>query len=256
MRWLACGEPTLPETLGWLSAAEREYVGTIRFTKRRTEFLLRRRAGKLAVAAVLGLPTDEAGLGRVEIRNRLTGAPYVHVDGERAPLDISLTDRAGWAVALVGSEGSMTAGTLGVDLEIAEPRSAGFVADFLTPTEQEYVAARATQDERHAAANLVWSAKEAALKVLRVGLRADTRTVEVTLHQTTRADGWASLSVQHVEGQVFPGWWRRDGRFLLTLAGLAEQPPPLRLPGSADLSTAEPVHSWVDSPVVGEQGRG
>ena len=251
MRWLACGEPTLPVTLGWLSAAEREYVGTIRFTKRRTEFLLRRRAGKLAVAAVTGIdPDDEGGLARVEIRNRLTGAPYVHVDGERAPLDISLTDRAGWAVALVGSEGSMAAGTLGVDLEIAEPRSAGFVADFLTPAEQEYVAAQRTPDDGHAAANLVWSAKEAALKVLRVGLRADTRTVEVTVHPATRADGWAALSVRHHEGQVFPGWWRQDGAFLLTIAGLAEQSPPERLPGSADLATAEPVHSWVESPLV------
>lgn len=39
--------------------------------------------------------------------------------------------------------------------------------------------------------------------------------------------------------------------FLLTVVaatGLAE--PPQVLPGSADLSQAEPIHSWVDHPLV------
>ena len=71
-------------------------------------------------------------------------------------------------------------GRVGCDVEIVEPRSAGFVADFLTPAEQEYVASRPDED-RHAAANLIWSAKESALKVLRTGLRRDTLSVEVTI---------------------------------------------------------------------------
>ena len=195
MRWLASGEESLPADVRWLSEREAGYLATIRFTKRRTEFLLRRHTGKLAVAAVAGLATDAATLARIEILNRLTGAPYVQVDGERAALDISLTDRAGWAVALVGSEGSMAAGTLGVDLEIVEPRSAGFLSDFLTPAEQEYVGTHADETDRHAAANLIWSAKEAALKVMRVGLRADTRTVEVSLDDRPDPDGWRSLAV-------------------------------------------------------------
>jgi 4'-phosphopantetheinyl transferase len=251
MRWLASGEESLPADVRWLSEREAGYLATIRFTKRRTEFLLRRHTGKLAVAAVAGLATDEATLARIEILNRLTGAPYVQIDGERAALDISLTDRAGWAVALVGSEGSMAAGTLGVDLEIVEPRSAGFLSDFLTPAEQEYVGTHADETDRHAAANLIWSAKEAALKVLRVGLRADTRTVEVSLDDKPDPDGWRSLAVRHVDGQLFPGWWRRDTAFLLTMATLTPTPPPERLAGSADLHGARPVHSWVDNPVVG-----
>ena len=251
MRWLATGEPMLPPGLGWLSEREAGYLGGIRYTKRYTEFLLRRRVGKLAVAAALGLTTDDATLARVEILNRLTGAPYVQIDGERAALDISLTDRAGWAVALVGSEGSMASGTLGVDLEMAEPRSDGFIRDFLTPPEQAFVTGRGDREERDAAANLVWSAKEAALKVMRVGLRADTRTVEVSVSDTRRDDGWAPLSIRHVDGQVFPGWWRRDGVFLLVIAGLEPTEPPSRLPGGGDLSTATPVHSWVTNPLVG-----
>ena len=145
-RWLSCGETSCPEGTDWLSERESGYLETIRFTKRRTEFLLRRHTGKRAVAAALGLPADPSTLARVEILNRLTGAPYVQIDGERAALDISLTDRAGWGVALIGSEGSMAAGTLGVDLEIVEPRTRGFVSDFLTPPEQEYVAARGAEE--------------------------------------------------------------------------------------------------------------
>ena len=251
MHWLACGEPALPDGLEWLSARESAYLGTIRFTKRRTEFVLRRRTGKLAVAAALDLARDDATLSRVEILNRLTGAPYVQIDGERAALDISLTDRAGWAVGLVGGQGSMASGTLGVDLELAEPRSAGFIADFLTGPEQEWVTGRPSPDEVHAAANLVWSAKEAALKVLRVGLRADTRTVEVTVDERRRTDGWAALTVRHRDGQEFPGWWRRDGDFLLVIAALTSLEPPAALPGGSDLGRATPIHSWVTNPVVG-----
>ncbi len=249
-RWLSCGETSCPEGTDWLSERERGYLETIRFTKRRTEFLLRRHTGKRAVAAALGLPADPSTLARVEILNRLTGAPYVQIDGERAALDISLTDRAGWGVALIGSEGSMAAGTLGVDLEIVEPRTRGFVSDFLTPPEQEYVAARGAGDGWDAAANLIWSAKEAALKVMRVGLRADTRTVEVTVGHDRGPDGWHPLSVRHVDGQVFPGWWRRDAVFLLTIAALEETPPPTLLPGGDDLTSATPVHSWVDRPLT------
>ena len=248
-RWLSCGETSCPEGTDWLSERERGYLETIRFTKRRTEFLLRRHTGKRAVAAALGLPADPSTLARVEILNRLTGAPYVQIDGERAALDISLTDRAGWGVALIGSEGSMAAGTLGVDLEIVEPRTRGFVSDFLTPPEQEYVAARGAGDGWDAAANLIWSAKESALKVLQTGLRRPTRSVEVTLHEETAGE-WTALTVRAIEGPAFPGWWRRDAVFLLTIAALEETPPPTLLPGGDDLTSATPVHSWVDRPLT------
>ena len=78
---------------------------------------------------------------------------------------------------------------------------------------------------------LGFAAKESALKVLQVGLRADTREVEVDFGQERRPDGWASLAVTGRDGSAFAGWWRRDGVFLLTLAGRRQAPPPLQLPG-------------------------
>jgi len=49
--WLARGEDQLPAAADWLSAAERSRVGALRYTKRRTDFLLGRWTLKLAVAS-------------------------------------------------------------------------------------------------------------------------------------------------------------------------------------------------------------
>lgn len=252
MRWLARGEIELPGHDRWLSEVERAQVAGIRFTKRRQEFLTRRWAAKQAIAVVLGTPPRAAGedhLAAIEVRNHPSGAPWVAVDDEPAPIEISLTDRAGWAICLVGAPAADE--RLGIDLELVEPRSERFIDDFLTPVEQEWVRSRPTVDARDAAANLVWSAKEAALKVLQVGLRADTRTVEVTLQETVTSDGWAPLGVQSREGEQFHGWWRRQGAFVLTIASRAEFEPPSALPGSADLGQAVPHHSWLERPLVG-----
>jgi 4'-phosphopantetheinyl transferase len=235
MRWLVRGENALPAGLDWLTPDEAARASGLRYTKRRTEYLLRRLAAKHAVMAVVGPVAPH----RIEVRNAPTGAPYVLVDGAPIGLEVSISDRAGWAVCLVGT------GTVGCDLELVEPRSAGFVRDFLTPAEQDYVAQAADRD---AAANLLWSAKESALKVLRTGLRRDTRSVEVTVHDG-RSAGWAPLTVRAVEGVRFPGWWRRDGQFLLTVAAEQPGPPPSPLEDPEVLAAAVPVHSWLSRPV-------
>ena len=250
--WMARGEHEMPDHAGWLTPGEAARAATIRFTKRRSEYLLRRWVCKHAVAEAVGLPAEPSTLARIEVGNLPTGAPCVSIDGVRPTLEVSLTDRAGWGVCLVGAD----LGRVGCDVEIVEPRSPGFVSDFLTPLEQEYVASLAS-DERNAAANLIWSAKESALKVLQTGLRRDTRSVEVRLDAvipqegTARTDpGWCRMEVTTVEGTRFSGWWRRDGQFLLTVASESPMPAPGRLTGSADLSSAVPLHSWVDRPLA------
>jgi 4'-phosphopantetheinyl transferase len=248
--WMARGEHELPSTNDWLTRRESTRADELRFTKRRSEYLLRRWVCKQAVSVAAGLSGELTSLPRIEVGNRPSGAPVVYVDGELLGLDVSLTDRAGWAVCVVGEDLSR----VGCDLEIVEPRSAGFVSDFLTAQEQAYVASRPVGD-RDVAANLIWSAKESALKVLRTGLRRDTRSVEVALEPDptgSAADnepGWARLEVRTAEGGLFPGWWRRDGQFLVTVASEEARPAPQVLTGSADLSSASPVHSWVGRPL-------
>jgi 4'-phosphopantetheinyl transferase len=246
MWWLARGENRLPADLRWLTGAEGQHADGLRYTKRRTEYLLRRLTAKHAVAALLGLPANSATLARIEVRNRPTGAPYVLLDTDPCGLSVSITDRAGWAVCLVTRD----RGAIGCDLELVEPRSPGFVDDFLTPVERAYVAAQPDDDAREVAANLLWSAKESALKVLQTGLRRDTRSVEVTIH-IVQTCGWAPMEVRTTEGVTLPGWWRRDGSFVVTVAADRPVAPPAALDEPDPLADAVPRHSWLDRPITG-----
>jgi 4'-phosphopantetheinyl transferase len=213
-RWLARGEDALPAGVGWLAPGEARRAASMRYPKRRTEYLLRRLVAKHTVAALTGRPpADPAVLASIEVRNAPSGAPYVVVDGAPIGLPVSITDRAGWAVCLAGPG----TGSLGCDLELVEPRTEGFVRDFFTAAERRYWAALPPGEDRDVAANLIWSAKESALKVLRTGLRRDTRSVEASVGRPG-AGGWGRLEVRAGGGDRFTGWWRRDGPFHLTVA--------------------------------------
>jgi 4'-phosphopantetheinyl transferase len=240
MWWLARGERDLPRDESWLSDAEAAYANRQRFAKRRTEFLVARWTAKQALRVVLSLPVDGAGLRRVEVRHASTGAPFACVDGTPVDARISLTDRAGWAVCLVAESGP-----IGCDLELVEARSQRFVHDFFTTAERDYVESAADPD---LAANLVWSAKESALKVLETGLRRDTRSVEVSV--APPSGGWSALTATTAERSVFPGWWQRFGDFVLTVAVSARQPAPTGLDEPSPLHTARPEHSWLRRPLT------
>jgi len=242
--WLARGEDQLPATEDWLSTAERSRAGALRYTKRRTDFLLGRWTLKLAVVKVLGWPDDPATLARIEGRNAPSGAPRLYLDGQPALQGVSLSDRAGCAVCLVAAR----AAAVGCDVEIVEPRSDAFVRDYLTPAEQRL--ADTAGPARDMAANLIWSAKESALKVLTTGLRRDTRSVEVTVAELSPLERtWSALRVRTAEGADFPGWWRRSGPFLITACWPGGGPPPAALEERSPIDTVRPSHRWMDRPV-------
>ena len=221
----------------WLTPAEADRAAGMKFAKRRNDFLVSRWTAKLALAQVLGPDPQEPS--RIEVRHAPTGAPLAFSDGEPAPCSISLTDRAGWAVCLIGPPDRL----VGCDLELVEERSAVFVADWFTESERTAVAVPGTDPD--VLVNLIWSAKESALKVLQTGLRRDTRSVEVTLHDEAVGE-WRALTVRAVEGPEFPGWWCRHGDFLLTVAADAPLPPPATLRSPTPLATALPTDSWLD----------
>jgi 4'-phosphopantetheinyl transferase len=242
--WLARAEPQLPPVGEWLTPAERGWAEGLRYTKRRTDFLLGRWTFKLAVARVSGWPEDSVTLARIEGRSAPDGAPELYVDGRPDPRGVSLSDRAGCAVCLVAARPV----AVGCDLELVEPRSDAFVRDYLTGPERRWVAgAGAARDE---AANLVWSAKESALKVLRTGLRRDTRSVEVTVPGPMPPERiWSPFRVRTAEAGVFAGWWRRTGAFLLTACWAGSGPAPAALEEVSPLETESPSHRWLDRPV-------
>jgi len=223
----------------WLSPREGAWVARMRFPKRRSEFRLGRWTAKKALALYLGREASAGALRSIEIDRAPDGAPAPLVDGRPADAYVTMTDRADQAVCLVGPSGT----ALGCDLELVEPRSDAFVADFLTPAEQGLVAVAGAQ--RDLVANLVWCGKESALKVLRTGLRRDTRSVEVSFPEGGTLEGWAPMSVRTVEGAVFPGWWQRFGAFVLTVAATEPFAPPRPLVEPPGLASATPANSWL-----------
>ena len=229
-----------PADDGWLSPRESAWIARMRFPKRRSEFRLGRWTAKKALALYLGRDASSAALGSIEIDRAPDGAPLPLVEGRPAEAYVTMTDRADQAVCLVGPPGT----ALGCDLELVEPRSAGFVSDFLTAAEQGLVASAGPGGARDLLANLVWCGKESALKVLRTGLRRDTRSVEVSFPAGGIVEGWAPMSVRAVEGAVFPGWWQRFGAFVLTVAATQPFAPPRPLVDPPGLATALPCESW------------
>ena len=238
-RWLACGMPGVSDAGDWLSPAEAARLAGIRHPKRRTELRLSRWTAKHAIATALGLGTAPGELARIEVRPAASGAPVVFHGGVPAPVAVSLTDRADWAVCLLGPPGT----ALGCDLELVEPRSDAFVRTWFTDRERDAVFAAGSARERFLLANLFWSAKESALKVLETGLRRDTRSV--TVEAGAERAGWAPLVVRAAEGPEFPGWWRRYGDFLLTCAAATPWEPPRSLVEPPPLATAVPSHGWL-----------
>jgi 4'-phosphopantetheinyl transferase len=202
-RWMEQVAADVPARDDWLSPGEAVRLAALRFPKRRADWRLGRWTAKLAVASVLERPRT---LASIEIRAAPSGAPEVFCDGRPMPLAISISHRAGVACCAV----AQPAVALGCDLELIEPRSDAFVADYFTGTERALIA-QAAPPRRPELIALVWSAKESALKALHIGLRADTRSV------TVRHIGATDLSVTHAGGE-FRGWWQSDGTLIRTLA--------------------------------------
>lgn len=226
VRWLLAGpdEPPAEPAAGdpWLAPEEAERLARLQIAARRGDWRRGRWAAKHALAAHLGLSPRPAEWARLAVLADGDGAPQAWLDRAPAPCTLSLSHRGGLALCTVAPAGT----ALGCDLEAVEPRSEAFVRDYFTAAEAAWVLAADAAD-RALLANLVWSAKESALKALRTGLRRDTRSVEVELGGDAGSGGWHPMAVRPVEAaEPLGGWWRREGAAIVTLVAA----PPPRLP--------------------------
>jgi 4'-phosphopantetheinyl transferase len=125
---------------------------------------------------------------------------------------------------------------LGCDLEKIEPHSDAFVSDYFTSNEQRWIEQVPAAD-RLTLIPILWSAKESALKVLRIGLRADTRSVEVQfsaefvtdLLSRDGRDEWFPLNASQQDGSVFLGWWSVNEGMVKTVLALVRSQAPISL---------------------------
>lgn len=215
-----------PPGTDWLSDAERRILERLPAAKRREEWLGGRWAAKAALAAWLDRPTEAASLRQLEVITGADRGPRLLVDGAPVETALSISHRAGLALALIGAADL----ALGCDLERTEPRSRLFVHEYFTDAERRLVE-NAPDAERDQLANLIWSAKESALKLLRTGLTVPTRTVEaMPAPRGAALGGWAALTVAHLtDGERFSGWWRLAGDLLVTVLSRPPLPPPREL---------------------------
>jgi 4'-phosphopantetheinyl transferase len=209
--WLTRSLADVPADDGWLAPREREVLAGLRVPKRRADWRLGRWTAKAAVAAWLEVPA-----AAVAILAAADGAPAAWLGPAPAPVALSLSHRAGRGLAVVGGAGC----AVGCDLELVEPRSDAFVALWLAPGEQAMVSA-VEAAERPRLVNVVWTAKEAAAKVRREGLRLDVRSA-VTHLGGGNGDtaGWRPLTVDwEAEGRRTRGWWRAEPGWVMAIAG-------------------------------------
>ncbi|MCG6957562.1 MAG: 4'-phosphopantetheinyl transferase superfamily protein [Gemmatimonadetes bacterium] len=214
--WATVGE--VPAVEGWLTDREAEVYRGLSFSRRAADWRLGRWVAKGAVAAALD--RDAAERRGIEVLASPGGAPVARVvePGSEVHVAVSLSHCGGLGFA-AATHGRLR---LGCDVEAIEPRSEEFVRDYFTADEQRWILAAGADASFRA--NLLWSAKESALKALGEGLRMDTRSVEVeaVAPPGDSPDAWRPLAVEAPGGTSFPGLWRTEEGRVWTV--VAERP--------------------------------
>ena len=200
----------VPGELDWLSPNELERLNQFRFEKRRRDWLLGRWTAKQALLHLEGMPAGD--IGRLEIASTAAGAPRPFFDGVRLDTGLSLSHSHARALCVVSHE----LRELGCDLELVETRRPSFVETFFTEAEHSLVEA-ADPAFRDTLVTMIWSAKESTLKVLGTGLKADTRSIEVTPTEDPVSADWSAADVM-AGTRSFRCFWRTDGQFVLSVS--------------------------------------
>lgn len=204
----------------FLSPEEHNRLAGLRFERRRLEWLLGRRTAKQLLCRCCSQLTG-VSLEKITIANRPGGVPFVTMEGGNEIWGhLSISHRDDWAACAWVDE-PVTG--LGIDIERLEKRDPSFLEDYFTEQEKKFALAL-PEPEQTLWVTLGWSVKESALKVLGVGLRADTREVEVRgvggLFRAQEAENqWRSVVLRSIirDGGVWQAWWRTHGEYLLTL---------------------------------------
>jgi 4'-phosphopantetheinyl transferase len=212
--WLTRSLADVPRGDQWLSRRERAASPQLATEKRRSDWRLGRLAAKAAVGSWLGVePT------RVEVLAAADGAPHAHLDGEPSGVALSISHRAGRALAVVAAAPA----ALGCDLELVEPRSEAFVREWLAQPERQLLAS-VPEGRRSLAANLMWAAKEAAAKARREGLRLDVRGAAARpLGLAESTPEWRPLELRWPGDGRIAGWWCEEPGWVMTV--VADPPP-------------------------------
>jgi 4'-phosphopantetheinyl transferase len=250
IEWLiqsTAGHPALARGIapaGLLSEQEQQRLIELKTVKRRSDWLLGRWTAKHLIQSYIERQTGvQPLLHSLMVTNDPDGAPRTILDcglgivdcnsalkSKIQNLKLSISHCDGHAFCAL----SDTCGTqIGVDIERIEPRAEAFAEDYFTAHELDQLRA-APPESRDSLVTVIWSAKESALKALRLGLTVDTRRVSCTVAPTLQVGvAWAALGVQAAPALfserecIFQGRWRQFGQYVLTMVvmGAADSQP-------------------------------
>ena len=283
IRWLTQSVADHPDLTagrppdGLLTPAELAHYNGYYSPRRRRDWLLGRWTAKRLIQRHMAATSGfQPPLDSFTIAQDPSGAPYVASEHPalaaqfchaRMPISISISHSHGYAFCAVTDHQpadyqqknqqqishAWAAAHLGADIELIDRRNPTFADDFFTRDEQ--FALQSVPSHQRAMMNTAtWSAKEAVLKAIHLGLRADPHQVQCllradqprmwtpfliemnhSLHTMPSANGTSDTDARHgtngtscvnaPRSHAFCGWWRlidnrlRPGSyFVLTLA--------------------------------------
>lgn len=196
----------LPGDLDWLHPEESEYLATLRFENRRNDWLLGRWTAKRALLSFLEKEGLAMEIKAIAIRKAGSGAPVAAFGVPVPACTLSISHRAGHAIA-VAAPGDVR---IGCDLELIEPRSEAFIADYFSDRERELI-----QNNPPFFSNLFWCVKESVMKATGKGMRIHPGRIEVEVEMKRQEEGW-QRAVARLDpgGKVFPVCWKAVGGFV------------------------------------------
>ncbi len=203
----------LPNGDDWLSDRELDFLKNLRISRRKVDWRLGRWTAKKLLLPTLNKSHIIKDPSEIEIIAAEDSAPEVFIYKKPAPVTISISHSGEIGFCAVNINNS----PVGCDLEFVDSRSDSFISDYFTVREQEWMN-QVSKGERPLVSTLIWSAKESALKALRMGLNIDTQCVQVDLTQDPGTENWHPMSVEYTESsKVFHGWWREFGDSIYTI---------------------------------------
>ena len=216
---------------GLLSQPEQTRLAALKSDKRRSDWLLGRWTAKHLLQAYVEQHTNtRLPLDAITVANDSNGAPFASITADIRldnPPELSISHSNDWAFCALSPDNQVQ---IGADIELIEPRSWRFVEDYFTAEEIERVLA-APAEYHDTLITAIWSAKEAVLKALQLGLTVSTRQVICLPEQNHLETNWFTIDVdcnpnllRYKNEQLFQitGWWRVMDNYVLTLAAFSK----------------------------------
>jgi phosphopantetheine--protein transferase-like protein len=176
----------------YFSLEEQAEYSRFKVIKRQFEWISSRIASKKMIRQIL--KGEKLNFPDIRIQKEETGQPYIYITGQgRLEGKFSLSHSNGFVFCGYSPAKEIK---FGLDIEKIEDRTLEFVQDFFTPWEiEKYLTLDKSDNNEYT--TMVWSAKEAVLKTMGLGLSIDTRKVEIVPKSIRKKPpGWNECSAQ------------------------------------------------------------